>query len=258
MENMKVRRASIAVACLLLTGCGAAATTYVRADDPVLTACQSPAVGNIASLQNAVDYANNTGGINGPGDGQQMLPDQVASLKQAAVAYRIQAARVGAHPAFAAALRNEAQEFTIAAFSPTGLTTNTVAVAADRFSSQIQADCASFQVGTAPKPGKPAAPADWGLVWAIIGGYLIMALAAGYLIAVGQRSRPRGKRLQPGEIFWLSLVWWVTIFTAIARAWGHMISSATLTQDEKKDDRIAAQQKAISKLEDQLKKPGKK
>lgn len=258
MENMKVRRTAIAATCLLLTGCGAAATTYVRADDPVLTACQSPAVGNVAGLTQSVDNANDTGGYNGAGDGQQMQPDQIASLKQAALDYRVLAARVSAHPAFAAALRNEAQEFTIAAFSPTGLTTNTVAVATDRFSSQIQADCGAFQVGTAPKPGKPAPPADWGLVWAIIGGYLIMALVAGYLIAVGQRSRPRSKRLQPGEIFWLSLVWWVTIFTAAARAWGHMISSATLTQDEKKDDRIAAQQKAISKLEDQLKKPGKK
>lgn len=83
----------------------------------------------------------------------------------------------------------------------------------------------------------------------------MMTLLASYLIALGERRKPRKERLSPGLIFWLSLAWPVTIFASIVRAWAQVLAAATLTRDEKKDDRIAAQQKQIAALEAQARKP---
>lgn len=253
---MVLRKAAPLLLLPLLAGCGAGAVSYVSAGDPVLRACQTSAVQNLAVMQVSVDNANNTdsGGV-GSGSGQMMSPAQINDLKAAAVSYRGLADEVSAHPGFASALRNEAQEFDVAASASDGLTSNTVAVATDRFASQIEGDCGSFQVGTAPKAGKPAPAANWGPFWFWAGIYAVMALVSGYLIALGQRSQPRGKRLKPAGVFWQSLVWWVFIFAALGRAYSHVIWSASLTRDEKKDDRIAAQGKKIAELESQLKKP---
>jgi hypothetical protein len=236
---------------LALTGCGGAAVSYVSASDPVLAVCQAPEVQGNSSLVQSIDGANNTNPDSSwSGDKlSQLNYAQVSDLQHAAASYRQDAERVTGHPEFGEALLNEAQEFTVAAASPNGMTTNTVAVAADTASAEILDDCASFRVGTAPKPGKPAGPWAWGLTGIVLGGYLLMALLASYLIAVGQRSLPRKKRLAPAVIFWRSLAWWVFIFAAIARVWTNFIVSATLTADDKKNDRIAAQDKEIARLQ---------
>lgn len=244
------KTAGLAVAfTVLLAGCGPV-VTYVTASDPVLRICQSADVQNIDALQVSVDNANSASDWS-----QQLVPDQAAALKRAAAGYRVMAGETS-HRGFAAALRGAAQEFSVAAASPTGMTTNTVASAADKFSGEIQDDCNSFTVGTVPKAGKPGPGVwDWGLFGIVLGGYLLMMLIAGYLIAVAQRSKPRKKRLGPGPIFWLSTVWWVTIFTAIGGVYRHALAGATLTRDEKKDDRLAALAKENARLEAQLKRP---
>jgi len=254
------RVAGLAVAgalAVLLAGCGGVAT-YVTAGDPVLRICQAADVQNIAYLQTTVDQANNTNDSimgNGSGAGIEMTSDQITSLGQAAARYRLLAVQTPAHPGFAAALRSEAQEFTVAT-SDNGLTTNSVAQAVDRFSNEIQGDCGSFTVGTAPKAGKPGPGVmNWALFWIALGGYAAMTLIAGYLIAVAQRAKPRKKRLSPGAIFWLSTVWWVTIFTAIGGSYRQLLATAVLSPDEKKDDRLAALAKENARLEAGLKRP---
>lgn len=148
---MILRRFVPALGLLVLAGCGTAAVTYVHPGDHVLLVCQTSAVGGVISDQAAVDNANNTNpGPNG-GSGQNMLPGQVGALQRDAAAYRVYAQHVPGHPRFAAALRNEAQEFAIAASAPDGLVTNTVAVATDMFSHQIQDYCGSYRVGAAAK-----------------------------------------------------------------------------------------------------------
>jgi hypothetical protein len=236
------KRIALFLAVLPLAACGGTAVSWVSAGDPVLAVCQAPDVANISILTRAIDNANNTNPApSESGSGQRMVTAQVTGLQHAVTSYRQDAGQVPGHPAFAAALRGEAQEFDIAAASATRLTTNAVAVAANAFSAEIQADCASFQVGTAPEPanpGKPAGPWPWGVTGIAAGGYLIMMLITSYVIAVGQRSRPRAERLNPSRIFWRSLVWWVSIFSAVASAWAHAIQSATLTKDDKKDDEL--------------------
>ena len=254
-DHMKITRlaAPAALLALLAAGCAGPAM-YVTAGDPVLRTCQAASVQDIASLQSIVDEANSTNDSSMGGEGIEMSAGQISSLQQAAVKYRLLAAQVPAHPGFAAALRNEAQEFMVAT-SDNGLTTNSVAIAVDKFAGQIQGDCGSFTVGTAPQAGKPGPGFDWGLFWLVTGGYLAMTLIASYVIAYGQRSRRRKKRLAPAQIFWLSMVWWVTIFTALGAAYRQSIASATLTRDEKKDDRLAALAKENARLEVQLRKP---
>lgn len=245
----KLATAGLVTLPLLLAGCSSA-VTYVSATDPVLMVCQAPDVQNIGNLQKAVDNANNTsGGIN-DGHGRAMTSSQVSDLQQAVRTYRAYAGQVAGHPVFADDLRNAAQEFAAAASSPTGLTTNTVAVAVNMYSHRITATCGAFRVGIAPRAAKPGPGLwDWNLFGIVLSGYLAMIALSSYVIAVAQRSRPRKKRLGPGGIFWWSLIWWVSIFAALARTWGHLISSATLTKDEKKDDRIAAQQKEVARLQ---------
>jgi len=233
---------ALALAGFLAAGCASA--IYVSAGDPVLRICQSASVQANTDLQTTVDDA---------GGGYSMTSDQAAALRHAAADYRVLAGETS-HRAFAAALRNEAQEFMVAT-SDNGLTTNSVAIAVDKFAGQIQGDCGSFTVGTAPQAGKPGPGFNWGPVWFWAGIYVMMTLFGGWLIAFAQRSKPRGKRLKPAEIFWLSLVWWVTIFGAIGQAYSHTIASMTLTRDEKKDDRLAALAKENARLEVQLRKP---
>jgi hypothetical protein len=248
--------AAAACAGLLAAGCGAAAV-YVPAGDPVLRACQAADVQDIDAQRTAVDQANNTNNSpdGGVGYGIQMSPGQITALRHAAASYRTLAGQVTGHPAFTAALRNEAQEFTVAA-SDNGLTTNSVAIAVDKFAGEITADCGSFTVGTAPEAGKPGPGVmNWGWFWIASLGYLAMALAAGYLIAVAQRAKPRKKRLSPGQISWLAAVWWVTIFTAAGGAYRQLLATATLSPDERKDARLAALAKENAQLEAGLKKP---
>lgn len=243
---------------VLAAGCGSGAVSYVTASDPVLSVCQASTIAGITGLQNAVDSAN-ASGVNGTDAAYSLSAGDVTGLKQASASYLTLADRITAgHPAFANALRNESVEFTTAASAPDGYTTNTVAVATDKFATTIQDDCASFQVGT--KPGYvPAGPGiwNWGLFWVAAIGYLAMALAVSFLIAGAQRNKPRKKRLSPGAIFWLSTVWWVTIFTAVAGVYRHALAGATLTRDEKKDDRLAALAKENARLEARLAKPVK-
>lgn len=243
----------VAGLALLLTSCSTA-VSYVGASDPVLAVCQQPDVANVGTLQDTVDNANDTNSW-GNHNGQMLTDTDVGNLNRAARSYREYATQAAGHPRLANALRNEAQQFTVAASAPNGLTTNSVAVAADMFSGQIQKSCAAFRVGHAPAAAK-AGPGvwDWGLFWFITLGYLLMTAIAGYVIAVGQRTRPRKDRLAPGKILRLSLVWWVSIFGAIGRAWTQFIARATLSPDERKDDRIEAQQKEISRLEKQIRK----
>ncbi len=111
-------------------------------------------------------------------------------------------------------------------------------------------------MGTAPQATRPGPGVwDWGLFWGVVLGYALMGLVAQVLLAIAQRSKPRGKRLGPGGIFWRSLVWWAFIFTAAAQAWGQVIASATLTRGEKHDDRIAALAQRNAELEAQLRDP---
>jgi hypothetical protein len=240
---------------LALAGCGAPAM-YVHADDPVLTACQNASVQNIAALRQAVDDANSTnpmGGVAGT-SAQALVPDQVAGLRHAARVYVSLAATVPAHPRFADALRNEAQEFSAAAAAPSGLTTNSVATAADTFAGQITTDCGAYQVGT-PGSNPGGFRISWGLLGLATGGYLLVALAASFVIAMAERARPRKKRLSPGKIFLRSLVWWVFIFTSLGAAYGQMVAAVTLTKDERRDDRIAALDRENARLEEELRKP---
>lgn len=247
-----------AAAALCLTGCAGAAF-YVSADDPVLAVCQQPAVAGISTLQAAVGSANDTN-PDMPGAGQALVSGQVIALRQAAAAYRQYAGQVAAgHPRFAVALRNTVTEFSVVASSPTRLTTDSVARAADASAGQVTSACSSFRVGRAPAHGRPGPGVwDWGLFWAVTGGYLIAVIAASWVIAAGQRTRPRASRLSPQCIIALSFVWWATIFTAAWRAWKHFIATASLTPDERKDDRIAAQQAEIAQLEEQLSEGKKK
>jgi hypothetical protein len=253
MKISKLLAVPAVLLALLAAGCGNV-TTYVAAGDPVLRICQAADVQDIDAMRTAVDEANNTNNSpNGmPGDGIMMSADQVTALRHAAASYRTLAGQVTGHPAFTAALRNEAQEFTVAA-SDNGLTTNSVAIAVDKFAGEITGDCGSFRVGQASKPGPGVM--NWALFWAALGGYAAMTLIAGYLIAVAQRAKPRKKRLSPGAIFWLSTVWWVTIFTAIGGSYRQLLAGAVLSPDEKKDDRLAALAKENARLEASLKKP---
>lgn len=236
-----------------LAGCGK--TMFVSASDPVLQVCQSASVANNQSLQSAVDAANNTDPV-APGSGQAMTGQQISGLRQAARDYSADAAQISAgHPAFAAALRNEAFQFDSAASGPAGITTNSIAVATDTYANQIQGDCAAYRVGTVAHTRPGPGIWNWGLFWVVTGGYAFMVLIASFLIAVAERSRPRRKRRGPGAIFGLALVWWVSIFLALGRTYGHVIASATLTSDEKKDDRIKALQKRNAQLEADLRKP---
>lgn len=242
---------------VLAAGCGSGAVSYVTASDPVLSVCQASSIVGITDLQTSVDSAN-ASGVNGTAGAYAMSSGDVTGLKNASASYLVLARRAAGHPAFANTLRNESVEFATAAAAPDGYTTNTVAVATDKFATTIQDDCASFQVGT--KPGYvPAGPGiwNWGLFWVAAISYLAMALAASFLIAVAQRNKPRKKRLSPGAIFWLSTVWWVTIFTAVAGVYRHALAGATLTRDEKKDDRLAALAKENARLEARLAKPVK-
>lgn len=237
---------------ILAAGCGSGAVSYVTAGDPVLSACQASSITGITGLKSAVDSAN-ASGVNGTDGAYAMTQGDVTGLKSASASYLTLASQVEAgHPAFADTLRNESVEFATAAAAPNGYTTNSVAVATDKFARDLQATCASFQVGTKPGYTKPGPGIwDWGLFWIALGGYLAMMVIAGRLIAVAQRSKPRRKRFSPGQIFWLSTVWWVTIFTAIGGIYRHSLASATLTRDEKKDDRLAALAKENARLEAQ-------
>lgn len=256
MTTRTRRLAALALLGLPLLGaCAGRAATYVPAGDPVLTVCQAPDVQGIHSLVQPVDNANNTdpdAGWSGS-TGQALSDGQVADLKRATVTYRQYATQVPGHPALASALQDEAQEFAIAAGSPAGLTTNTVAVAADSLSGEITGTCAALQVGTAPKAARPGPGIwDWKLAGFALGGYLLAALAASYVIALGQRVKPRRDRLSATGVLFRALVWWVFIFTAVTAAWRHVISVAVLTPDERKDDRIAAQNKEIRRLQGEL------
>jgi hypothetical protein len=260
MTTRTRRLAALALLVLPLLGaCASRAAIYVPPGDPALTVCQAPDVQAIGSLVQAVDNANGTDPAAGwTGESGQPVSDgQAADLRRAASGYRQYANQVTGHPALARALRNEAQVFAIAVSSPTGLTTNTVAVSADTLSGEITGTCAALQVGTAPKAARPGPGIwDWKLAGFALGGYLLAALAASYVIAIGQRVRPRRDRLSPGAVAGRALVWWVFIFAAAAAAWRHAISAAVLTPDERKDDRIAAQQQEIQRLETKLRRPG--
>jgi hypothetical protein len=256
MTTRTLRFAALALLSLPLLGaCAGTAAVYVQPDDPALAVCQSSAVQGISDLVQAVDNANNTD-PDAPwtGDaGQALVPAQVTGLEHATGTYRQYAVQVAAHPALASALQNEAQEFVTAAASPTRLTTNTVARAADTFSGEITGTCSALQVGTAPKAVRPGPGIwDWHLAGFALAGYLLTALAASYVIAIGQRGYPRRDRFTPAKISILSLVWWMFIFAAIARIYGRAIATATLTPDERKDDRIAAQEEKIRRLQGEL------
>lgn len=240
---------------LLLCGC-ATSPVFVGSADPVLAACQQPAIANVANLQRTVDYANNTNPSPLGGDGDQMTRQDTANLHAAAGSLRAWAAQVSAgHPWFASALRNEAQQYTIAAGAPNGLTTNTVAVATDTYSGQIQGYCGRFRVGQAAPPGKPGPGLwNWGLFWLVTGGYMAAVVAASRVIALAERSRPRNKRRAPAQILLRSAVWWAFIATALWRAWTSSLQNATLTKDDRQADRIAAQDAEIKRLEKGLKK----
>jgi hypothetical protein len=239
---------------LALAGCGASHLNYIKPGDPVIAACQQPAVANLDDSVQAIDNANNnSGGISGNGTGQMMSDAQVKDLKAGAISLAQIAVKVRAgHPGFADSLLNEAQQFSVAAASPTGLTTNTVAIATDKYQSQIDKSCASFTVGTPPPPGKAGPGADWSLVFEIIIGYCVMIFVTSYLIAVGERAKPKNRRMEPYEIFWLSTVWWVALLIRAGVIWGQLIETATKTPDEKKEERMNALAAENRKLETRL------
>jgi hypothetical protein len=258
---MRIKYIIAAGAAALLCGC-AASPVWISPGDPVLTACQQPAIANVANLQGTVDRANDTNPAAGwSGDQpEQMTSTDVANLRKAAGSLRAWAAQVDAgHHWFANALRDEAQQYVIAAAAPRGLTVNSVALATDTYAHQIQAYCGRFRAGHAPAAGKPGPGLwDWGLFWLVAGGYLAAAVISSQVIALGERSRPRNLRLAPGQIALRSLMWWVFIIGAIIRAWLHSLARATLTKDDRQADRIAEQAAEIRRLEQLNKKLSRK
>lgn len=233
-------------ACLALAGCAGVPATYVSDSDPLISICQQPVIGNLGVLTQSVDNANNTDPSGMGYKGQVMTSDQITALKSAATSLNSYSVTVaGSHPAVARSFANEANEFTTAASAPNGLTTNTVAVATDKYGKQIENACGSLTIGTAPKGYKPGPGIwDWSLFWSVLGGYIFMIFAGSWLIAIGERSKPKGFRLSPAGVFWLSLAWWAALVIFAGRIYAQLIESATKTPDEKKDERI----KSLTKL----------
>jgi hypothetical protein len=255
----KARMALTAGSLLLLTACGSGAVSYVSSADPVIRICQLPAIGNLGTLQTAVDNANNTnpsGLDGGPGYGQELTLNQVSNLKKAAASLTTAASQVSGHYGFQQNLLNEADELTTAADAPGGLTTNTVAIATDKYTSQVETDCGSFRIGTAPAQshGKPGPGIwDWSLFWLALGGYLLMIPVASVVISFSEREKPRAGRWPAGKVFLLSVLWWVSLLIAAANAYRQLIGRLQLTPDERKDDRITTLQLETKRLEKELK-----
>lgn len=241
----------ISTLAILAAGCASGPVTYVTASDPVLSICQQPSIENIGDMQLSVDNANNTNDRpNGGGTGQQMSDSQIYNLKTAVSDYRRFAGMVPGHPNFATALYNEAQEFTVAASSPTGLTTNSVAIAVDKYAGEITGICGSYRVGTAPKAVKPG-PGIWdrGLFWAAAGIYIFLVFACSFILALGERAKPRKSRISPGKIFWLSVIWPLISFAVAAHTYRQVIESLKVTPAEKQEDRLKALTDENTRLE---------
>jgi membrane protein implicated in regulation of membrane protease activity len=245
---------------LLVTAC-ASDVSFVSANDPVIGICQQPAVLNITTAQNAIDNANNNAGMmDGSDTGQQMTQAQVNQIEADAKVYSADAVQLNdSHPALANDFRTESSLFFGAIAQGNGLTTNTVAVAVDRYAGDITGTCGSFRVGTAPHQNKPGPGIwDWHLFWLAFGGYLLMIPVASVLIAFSEREKPRNLRLSAGKIFWISTIWWVALIVLAARIYRQVLESVKTTPDERKDDRIAILTKDIKRLEAGLKMKGSK